>query len=88
MKTHLNRSSHLRVSNSAQKSPAHLPPILILGQPEQDLHPPSLEAWKCLSRFVLWIFVLVMIAQAHGCHPGGHDETVDDELIHQSDSGS
>ncbi len=88
MKTHLNRPSHLRASNSSQKSPAHLPPILIPGELERDLYPPSLEAWKWLSRFVLWIFLLVLIARAHGCHPGGHDETVDDELIHHSDSGS
>lgn len=45
----------------------------------------ALFAW-CL-RFLLILTLTGLIIRGHGCHPGGHEEDIDDELVHREYSG-
>lgn len=41
----------------------------------------DLFAW-CL-RFLLILALTGLIIRSHGCHPGGHEEDIDDELVYR-----
>lgn len=36
----------------------------------------------CLG-FLLILAMTLLIIRGHGCHPGGHEEDIDDELVHR-----
>lgn len=45
-----------------------------------DLH---LKWFDWLVRFFLVWALTGLIIRGHGCHPGGHEDDIDDELVHR-----
>ncbi len=40
-----------------------------------------------LTRLILALTAAGLIVIGHGCHPGGHDNDIDDELVYRNHSG-
>lgn len=59
----------------------HSPPQ---PQSRRPTLPDFYQAWTdWLIRLLLAGALTGLIIRGHGCHPGGHDDEIDDELVHR-----
>lgn len=45
--------------------------------------PPTIERLDWLVRLLLFLALTFLIIRGHGCHPGGHEDEIDEELVHK-----